>query len=79
MDFAWHQDLYGVLYIKIGGSKAIRESAFEAGCVVDYEGDSNPNMPDLLPERSYKRECQEKNPPRRLDAGPFFSAFSPTV
>jgi ABC-type antimicrobial peptide transport system permease subunit len=31
------------------------------------------------PVTSYKRECQEKKPPRRFDADLFFSAFSPTV
>src|SRR6266566_2534108 len=33
----------------------------------------------MSPEQSYKRECQEKKPPRWLDADLFFSAFSPTV
>jgi hypothetical protein len=29
------------------------------------------------PSMSYKRECQEKNPPRRLDGRPFFFGIQP--
>jgi hypothetical protein len=30
-------------------------------------------------KNSYKRECQAKKPPHRLDADLFLAAFSPTV
>jgi hypothetical protein len=32
----------------------------------------------LAPEKSYKKECQEKTAPLRLNVG-LFSAFSPTI